>query len=347
MNDIPTNGTGAIGDTRTQAQKDTAFDHREIAMASPVQWTEKGGILPWKSFPVKRQYYTLECAAQSMSKHLGINNFRETGIYIDLSAEFIYWYRVNKPTGGMIWLDDLNIATTKGSCQNIRIVQRLRESDPEVEPSIDAVNEALGLRGQAFVEDKVRSIDTIAQIIENQGSCLVWFWFDVNGQEWWKTHPTIMFPNLGTYDVGATRHALCATDYGLLNGKKVIKIEDSAGNSTADNNQDRYIDEAFLTRCFVAGYVIDLPNNPKPHWTGIRSLSVGSSGDDVSQLQTILKYENLFSLKPTGYFGGITRQAVIQLQEKYASEILTPLGLTHGTGIVGNSTLKWLNNHYK
>lgn len=336
-------------DTRTDDEKLTAFDNREIAFAgSPVQWVEKTS---WKNYPIKYQNYTSQCVAQSTTKHLGINDKLDTGKYTDLSAEFFYYYRVNRLGQGMIWLDAMKIATTKGSCFNNRIEQRVRESEPVTVPKPEWEKEALIFRGQAYVEDKVRSMDSIAQIIEQQGSCLLWFWFDVNGNEWWKPYPSILYPMLGTYDAGATRHALIATDYGTINGNKYLKIEDSAGNNTAVDGQNRFIDENFLKRCFVAGYVVDLATPPpiaKPKWTGTRTLTIGSKGDDVKTLQEILMYEGLFNYPNcTGFYGGITRKAVIALQEKYRAEILTPLGLSKGTGIVANATIKWLLANYK
>ncbi len=49
----------------------------------------------------------------------------------------------------------------------------------------------------------------------------------------------------------------------------------------------------------------------------------------------------------TGNFLTLTRQAVIRLQEKYASEILAPLQLQKGTGYVGSATRAKINQLFK
>lgn len=74
----------------------------------------------------------------------------------------------------------------------------------------------------------------------------------------------------------------------------------------------------------------------------------GAQGPDVVALQHVLKLEGLFPASQafTGYYGDVTFNAVIQLQQKYASQILTPIGLIHGTGSVGSATLAWLNENY-
>ena len=72
-----------------------------------------------------------------------------------------------------------------------------------------------------------------------------------------------------------------------------------------------------------------------------QNLSLGMRGENVKVLQEILIEEGVWprpNIGATGYFGSITREAVISYQEKYASEILEPLGLIKGTGFVGSST---------
>ena len=62
----------------------------------------------------------------------------------------------------------------------------------------------------------------------------------------------------------------------------------------------------------------------------------------VKCLQEVLRAQG-FAVVATGDYGGITRTAVMQFQQKYAREILTPFGLKYGSGNVGNATMAKVN----
>jgi len=75
------------------------------------------------------------------------------------------------------------------------------------------------------------------------------------------------------------------------------------------------------------------------------NLSLGSQGREVEELQKCLAKDKAVypEGKITGYFGKLTKEAVIRFQEKYATTILEPQGLKKGTGKVRTATRKKLN----
>ncbi len=72
---------------------------------------------------------------------------------------------------------------------------------------------------------------------------------------------------------------------------------------------------------------------------------MGASGNEVSALETALNKEGLGSFTEAIY-GDALASAVSGFQEKYRSDILTPNGLSYGTGYVGVSTRAKLNSLY-
>jgi peptidoglycan hydrolase-like protein with peptidoglycan-binding domain len=121
---------------------------------------------------------------------------------------------------------------------------------------------------------------------------------------------------------------------GLVDGTTyyyTVRAVDPAGNESANTNQ--------ISRTVVG-------SSPRTSASGrvgkaslSRNFSIGSRGDDVKLLQEILSKDGVYPEGLiTGFFGNLTRRAVIRFQEKYAAEILRPIGLVRGTGFVGAAT---------
>ena len=81
--------------------------------------------------------------------------------------------------------------------------------------------------------------------------------------------------------------------------------------------------------------------------TFTENLKVGSTGSQVMALQKLLNSDATTQLGSSGagspgnetsYFGSITKAGVIKFQNKYASEVLAPVGLATGTGYWGPSS---------
>ena len=79
--------------------------------------------------------------------------------------------------------------------------------------------------------------------------------------------------------------------------------------------------------------------------TFTKNLKIGDTGADVDALQTILAKENVLSASKVNFAEEVA-SAVTGFQEKYKGEILTPNGLSNGTGFVGVSTRAKLNKLY-
>ena len=66
--------------------------------------------------------------------------------------------------------------------------------------------------------------------------------------------------------------------------------------------------------------------------------------EEVKKLQRFLNTEMGLSLEIDGFFGISTDAAVRAFQEKYATEILAPWGITKPTGFVYLTTRHWINH---
>ena len=78
------------------------------------------------------------------------------------------------------------------------------------------------------------------------------------------------------------------------------------------------------------------------------NLQYGDRGDDVELLQTWLAKDSEIYPEAivSGWFGPLTKAAVIRFQEEYTEDVLAPWNLTSGTGYVGSTTRDKLNELY-
>lgn len=342
--------TGVLLDNRDEYEQSKDFDHAEIASGfTPYIWEER----PAKSkyFYPYNQKSSLSCVAGGGA--IILEHFDGKVV----SRKDIYNPRVNYPQGGMMMSDVQKRIRAGVSEEKYVPSQNLGES--EMNERYPITNEIIKSRTQNKVGltfNISNNIDEIASVLATSPVIAFWY-FDENGNEWWREYPQVMYDFKTNVDSGVTRHQVCIVDAILIDGKKYLIGQDTAGVGTGfgEDRNLRYISEEMVNkRLYASSYAIDDDNYAiepeiisKPKYNNTKPLKVGDRGEEVKALQAVLIYEGLLNIKTsTGFFGGLTRASVIKLQEKYASEILRSARLKSGTGYVGTLTNKWLNKKY-
>ncbi len=317
--------TGVILDIRPEVLKAQDFKHEDklkltASAEAPVEWIEKD---KYKFYDKRNQQSSLSCMAQSGAKLLGI----EQPVFQTLSAKKVYQSRTNNG-GGMYQQDSLSFL-----CKPLSPSEKLLPSQNQNEQQINSpveltqemIDEAKETKASKYyILKRYNDIDTIASIIEKGKGVQLMLFF--HGNEYWKPEPKVEDHTLLYWEDRAARHGVTAVDYTLVNGKKCLIIEDSAGNEYSLNkNGQRILTEEFvIERCYASGYIeknaleIIMP-----------TLRRGAKGDMVKKLQV-----RLGGIIADGIFGIKTEQAVKNYQ---GNKGLVP------DGIVGIKTCIELN----
>ena len=315
--------SGAKLDTRTEAEKLKDFLQKEVvASAAVVNWIEKVQSA-WRKFPIFNQNGSGSCVMQTETKELGIMRWLKDNIYVHFSATHGYQQRINKPEAGMGAVDAREIAKKGITLEVLTPSQNLTDQQMDsaiVEEYKRKVGEIFAVSNYLHLAQK--DIDAVASTIQATGKgVMLFFYFKI---EEWTEHPKVLFPNLDLNASDTLRHAVCAVDYTLVNGKKCLIIEDSWGSSFGLAGQ-RVIDEDFFkARNWYAGYLVNFVfdgNIIKPKHTFLTDLEFNkpNPANEVKALQDCLKYEKLFptNTDSTGFFGAITKKAVQDFQVRY------------------------------
>jgi len=301
---------GANRDTRSAtAQAKDYFLNEIVTSPEPVSWVEKPQNT-WRNFELRNQDGSGSCVAQTVAKMLGICHYLNKGYFPTLSASYVYQKRSNKGTEGMMGVDAWEIARKYGSILEENMpsqnLSEIKINEVEMKPVYEHIGQAFAVSNYVQLTPNIEEIASVIQ--KTSKPVMVWFSFDYDE---WTDVPTIKRA-WGKYN-----HSVTAVDYTLFKGKKALIIEDSWGSWSSDLGKkgQRIITEDFMPRCWFAAY----PINFKYEEQGIDKPKFDGS---VKSLQDILKYEGFFpkNVESTGFFGSITRTALIKFQQKYKIE---------------------------
>ncbi len=328
----PTPFTGVNFDDRPESEKDNDIEHEEVYGATVVQWTEK---IVYKQYSTRNQtLWGSSCLAHATAKA----NEVENGLVA--SARDVYDLRSNKNGGaisaaGMIPYNALQIWCNNG----ITSEKLLPSNDLD---DLHLTQPFIRTPGMELIEDSIKGgdpvslpidMDTIASAFD-QGRGII-LCLNFTQKEW------VEVPFLTSAFSGIS-HGVAIEDRTIYKGKKAFVIGDSwLLNTTINGKGQRILTEDFiLARCKYAGYRLKLPAPvafPKPQHIFTQDLSLGDKNSEVVLLQDRLKYEGLFpNIESTGYFGAITKKAVIEYQKKHNIE--------PAVGYVGKITRGVLNS---
>lgn len=314
----------------TPDPRDYSFHSPEVAQAvAPFDWNagydverDISAILgsPFE-FSTKNQGQSGSCGGQAFS-YLGQAISAAYGRHIsERSAKFLYsQVYVPVPGGGSSDRDLAIIAKNQGfglegdtvSYENGQppdeaFMERIQDITPGAR--IGASKDHISL---AYVFPSI-TLDTVAQAL-NAGKGIVLGLHGSNNGTWLTAHPKAPVAGEKLW-----AHYMYGGKARIDFNKKGIWCKQSWGQNVGDNGW-QFLDEDYFASGSIWGAVTMLYNpvpTTLPQHVFAQDILLGQKGPEVSALQTFLAYDGEFNLAPTGYFGPITAQAVLNFQIKY------------------------------
>jgi len=329
---------GGLIDNRVE-KKD--FSHLEIGRSSvPTYLTKAKAEKVIKQYEARNQKTTSSCGAHAAELAHSIDTEEKH------EPAFIYRQRANYPAEGMWHYDIGDILVKKGANLN-KNIEKTEAIYNAYNPTQEDISEALKYHQEAYIvlENDKFTIDDIAYIVNDLQRPLILFVF-WNGKEWNTDFP-VANGDLDNF-FAQYRHYVTVLPNSAYTYKKqkFVIIQDS---SHFGKKHIRHLSEDWITkRTYTGLYFTELIKEKRPlkHTEPFtKDLKFGDTDPEVKRLQDVLKKLGFFptNIESTGYYGGITRQAVKDFQKANEKSILWVIGLKKPTGYFGLSTRKVLN----
>lgn len=331
-----------------------AWRHSEIAGAfRPVSWKEKA-MNQFVTYPKRNQQNQSTCVAYALAKQLAVDELSENKVWRELSPRSVYPY-VYAPGGGSSAIVATKLVTKQGmTLEHLLKNDGLTEGDARLDTgyATDAKQIALVYKPSSYVEVEAL-FDTIASVIQefrDQGikKVVTVTVIGTNNGTWMSAFPKPLTGKESSSQVWY--HRVTVTDYGLINGKKYLSIDNSWGEQCGNKGQ-QFLSIDHQPYIYGGIYTINMPDNwqqltgtgiAPPKWEWKYDLSYGAEGIDVEKLQIAMQSIGMFPvssiIKPTGRYYGMTQKSVEMFQASFGLPV---------TGSVDARTRAQLNSIFK
>lgn len=336
--------TGVLTDLRPPEERERDYLHEERSVGSGVAPFMNAKITQSPYF-YENQNYTQSCVMHAMTLAFLIVTGCDR-----LSKMYSYRQRSNFPATGMWPQQGAQLLKDQGAPKYETLPTPFNEADAnKILITKEMVDEARALADKIryFTMSDPKDFNEIARVSDLGNPVAITIY--ATEKEWSKEYPTVDGPLASA--TAPVRHEICVLPHSSFteNDTPYITVQDSAWFG---GKKLRHLSHEFImNRCYNALYIVKKPEatqkeKPSHAFSGV-TLKVGTVSREVVWLQRVLNYEGLIEDDcVTGNFFGRTLAAVKALQAKHAQEILAPIGLTEPTGIVGPSTIAWLNRNY-
>ncbi len=301
-------GKGGVIDTIDS--RDFIFDDTARSQP-PFDWgvgfniEDKVGIIPSKN-----QNGSFSCGGQAWSYYMAVLEALVTGSFEERSAKYIYSQTFVSPDGGSRGRDNCNLCIKQGVsveslCSSYENGQPPSESFMTQQDISDTAKQNAHLSQSLSYTNVDPDIDLFAQAIRDNGGIVMGLYGKDNGT--WLS----LFPKPPTSLQGVWGHWLYAGRAKMIDGKKYIGIKNSWGNNVGDKGW-QWIGEDYFNGYVWQSWTMLLKKPGQYIFT--RDMKFGDHSEDVRQLQIRLGLDT--SLQ-TGFYGSLTRKAVLDYQIKH------------------------------